>query len=289
MTLGADFANDVETTKQIIQDANTTIFGEIIAVASNNWVLLFLGLFLLLYGTIGNYIDNQNLLNENKKIISQDMKINSLNLQLNSSIEDNEQIISKLQEKHHELVENWIKNLYNSMDLIASDRLTIYFVYKQEFTLLARYSSNPKIREIHNQKFNINTGVISLCWQEGTYKEETCPKFSSNNTAYYKYMKDKYNFSKIKIDSLTMKSHKLYGVSINEADDRLGVILYENNKEDDIEKFNQICDKIQRYCSRYESYLSKFIQDAIKLDRLAQVKFNNKSVDDDILAELGRK
>ena len=288
MTIGADFANDTTVTQQVLKNSNTTITQEFFAIISNNWFLLFIGLLFLLYGTIGNHVDNKKLSEDNKNIQSKELKINSLNQQLGSAIEDNEQLMSKLQEKHQELVENWIKNLYNNLDLIANDRLTIYFVHKKEFTLLARYSSNPIIREIHNQKFNLNTGVISLCYQHGTYKEIKCPSFTDNTKAYYKYMKTKHSFTKNKIDSLTMKSHRFYGISINEADNRLGVILYESVSGKEIDKFNQICDKIGRYCSMYESYLSKFIQDAIKLDRLSQVKFNNSSVDRDLINELGK-
>jgi hypothetical protein len=287
MTLGADFANDSTTTKKILEDTNTTISQDVLAIVSNNWFLLVIGLLFLLYGTIGNYIDNKKLAEDNKNIQSKDLKINSLNQQLSSTIEDNEQLMSKLQEKHQELVENWLKNLYNNLDLISYDRLTIYFVQNQDLTLLARYSSNPVIREIHNQRFPINTGVISLCWQHGNYKEIECPSFEEEQDKYYSYMKEKYNFTKQKIDSLTMKSHRFYGVSINEADNRLGVILYESNDKKEVENFNQICDKIGRYCSMYESYLSKFIQDAIRLDRLSQIRFDNKSVDDDLITELG--
>lgn len=284
MTLGADFAFNSEESQSFLQKNGDTLTNKILVNVFNNWVLLIVGFVVFLFGTIMSHNDSKKLKEENKKL--QDLE--NLKDRLNFSKEENEALSSKLQKMHDELVRNWLKTLYNNLNLTSYERFSIYFVHKEEFTLLARYSSNPKIQKIRNQKFPLNTGVISLCWQHGEYKEDTCPDFEENAEEYYKYMEEKYSYNKEKIDRLTMKSNKYFGVSIKEADDTVGVVLYESYKLNDKENFDTNSDKIRRYCKRYESYLSKFVKDAIQLNRESNVK-TYEEVDLEALKILGGK
>lgn len=284
IALGGDFAYDLDKTLTLLKEAKN-IDGWILPILFNNWFLFLVGGIFLIIGSLGNHNDNQTLLSENNKLSLENQKLESLEEELNFSKEENETYLAQLQDKHQELIQSWLKTLYNHLKLTSKDRITIYFVQKKEFTLLGRYSSNPKIKEVHNQKFPINQGVISLCWQHGTYKENDCPSFYEKEEEYYEYMLDEYNYGRDKMSTLTMKSNKYFGVSIRDVDDTLGVILFESCDKTQ-KKFDTICATINSYCSKYESYLSKFVKDAIELDRLSNVKISD-NIDDEALEILG--
>ena len=64
----------------------------------------------------------------------------------------------------------------------------------------------------------------------------------------------------------------------------MGQVSVKKNSQD---IFDEKCETIRTYCNRFESYLSKFVNDAIQLDRLSNVKLIDESVDDEVLKVLG--
>jgi len=279
LALGGDFSYTIQESKKLLNDVNSTGIDYTLAIIGNNWVLFFLGAALLLLGTIGNYLDSKALLSENEKLKEKNVQVSNLESELNSTKEENESLMASLQKKHQELVRNWLKTLYNDLKLTSNDRLTIYFVHDGEFTLLARYSSNPKIRKIHNQRFPLNKGVISLTWEHGEYIEKSCPCYDTEPEEYTKYIETTYNYNSEEIEHLTMKSNKYFGLSILDADDTVGVIIFENCEDGKHEGFEKNSATIRRYGKRYESYLSGFVREARRLDRLSHVQNGNRSVE----------
>lgn len=61
----------------------------------------------------------------------------------------------------------------------------------------------------------------------------------------------------------------------------------ECNAEKHLDTYSKNCGIIKRYCKRYESYLSGFVREARRLDRLSNVRNGNHSIEEDALEILG--
>ncbi len=267
-TIASDFAYTYDEAKKEL-----CTNGEKCAMAFvfNEYFIFCFGIIIGLIGLIGSCYDTEMLKKQNIELKKDNKKFLKVESELKNCKEENEKLFAKLCEKNVEIVKNWLKMISSELELNTYERLTVYYEYNEEFTLLARFSQNTLHNKVHTQKFPLNQGVISKSWQHNEYKEEKCPIFNDDNKLYYKYMKDTYGYSDDRLKKITMKSDKFFGIAIQVAEDNIGVILYEkitNAKDSD---FNIKCDKLKLKCERYSNYLTIYIQDAIELDRGIQV------------------
>ena len=192
----------------------------------------------------------------------------------------NEQIL----ELQRRLAESWLKQAFKQHGMNSSERVSIYFELNKEFTILARHSANPNYKEVHNQKFALNDGVISQAWSHGECIEENCPIYDQGNPQkYLAYMSSKYGYSEEKIQRFLMKSCWYVAIAINSADDNVGVIVFESVNQN-ILSSEQIRELIS-YCRQYQSHLVKFIEESKALEVAKQMDFASRenTTDRDIL------
>lgn len=279
MAIGGDFAYEHSQAVLECEGKENCYFPYIF----NNWVCLILGAIIGIIGLIGANNDSKELKKANDELKKDNKKLKKIETELNDYKEENERLFGELREKNAEVVKNWLKIISNEMGLNTYERLTIYYEHNEEFTLLSRFSQNTVFNKIHSQKFPLNQGVISNSWQHNSYKEESSPKFEGNGQAYYDYMSSEYGYKRERLESITMKSDRFYGIAIQEAEDNIGVILYEKITNEDTDDFNRKCDKLLAKSKRHSSYLTKYIRHAIKLDRTFKVKTNDTSAEDDLL------
>ena len=191
-------------------------------------------------------------------------KVSSLNKMINSNQENIQFLNNQIYDLQNKLAISWLKQAFKQHDINSTERASIYFELNKEFSLLARYSPNPELNEVHRQKFPLNQGVISYAWRHGSCIESECPKFENNLDEYYAYMHKKYNFSLAELKVFTMKSCSYVAVAICNVDDNIGVVVFESTNHDklDLTKLNQLKD----YCKSYESHLAAFIQESKALE-----------------------
>ncbi|AGR76484.1 hypothetical protein A7H1H_0149 [Aliarcobacter butzleri 7h1h] len=286
MAMGGDYAYTLTEAKEICNGKSVCFWPYIF----NNWVCLIVGIILGITGLIYNNKDMNFLKEDNERLKKENRKLNKIESDLNSSKEDNESLKSNLREKHSDVVKTWLKMISSEIGLSTHERLTIYFEYKEEFTLLSRFSQNKLYNNIHTQKFPLDQGVISMAWQHNEYKETSSPIYKANNNRYFVYM-EKYKYTKERLERITMKSDKLYGIAIQNADDSIGVLLYEristSDNTENTSDFNQKCDTLKAICIKYQSYLTKYILDAIDLDRSINIDTSREEVEDELVKILG--
>jgi len=259
----------------------------------NSFNLLFIfGLIFCIYGGIGIYIDQNKQQEENKKLSLENDKlrksVGELKEALNFSQEELQNQKYETDKLNKELVRIWLKSL-KSLGLNSTERVTIYYEFDDTFSLLARYSINPRYTKIHRQKFPLNQGVIGKAWQHGFHIEKDCPS-SQNYPEYKEYLVKTYGYEEDKIDTLTMKSCRYVAIAIVDAGVHKGVIAFESTDPAFLE-IDERENKIREYCRDYQGQLSEFVRNGLKFDRETSIRpdVKNKSVEDDILKTLGNK
>lgn len=242
---------------------------------------------MILYGGKGTYTDQQNLSKTNQKLTSENSKVHQLKEKINSISEDSELLQNELAELQVKLVTTWLKGSARQLNLGTNCRATIYYYVNEHFYVLARYSQNPKYSEIHRQKFSRNHGVISKAWEHKSCIDiEDIPCYKDEPEKYKEYMQVKYGYEKEKTDKLTMKSCQYVAISIVEADNHLGVIVFESDKRGLLK--NQKVAQIKKYCTDYQSYMVDFIYGGIKYDKTVRISSSSEqNVDDEFMKALG--
>ncbi|MCL6352653.1 hypothetical protein [Pectobacterium polaris] len=300
LSLGCAFVGGYDHGKYIekISSDDLFIFNLISYILTNPYLYIIIGACVLILSEIGGHLKKNDLFNENLHLkqtcTENETSIKSLsndNSLLKSEINTEQEKTQKLREEicavHIKQVTTWLKGVYKQMNFTFSERVSIYFKVNQEFHILDRYSSNPDYKEIHKQKFSLNQGVISKAWQRGVYHELNAPVYSDDNNIYHEHMMKIYNFSENEISNLNMKSCRLLGVAITDADENIGVILFESTSEDSLTKI--LAEDILEYCKNYQSHLCGFVKDSIMYDdELKRNKVASKSnTDQEVLDKLG--
>lgn len=256
-------------------------------ILSNPYAGMIISALIFIWSELGNYFDKKDIMAENDNLKNDTAELLSLRKRLNESQEDCEGLKQEIYNVHLKQIKTWLKGIYKQVNLSTHDRISIYFVVEKEFSILSRYSLNPVLCEIHTRKFPLERGVLGHAWRHNEYRETGSPAFDPKNPEeYYKYMEGKYSYSREVLDGINMKSCRYLGLSITDADENIGVILFESLKEDTLRP--EIIDKIIKYCNDYQSHLCGFVKDSIVYDKAMSLKKSSTANDNDAaaLAEL---
>ncbi|WP_066167541.1 hypothetical protein [Aliarcobacter cryaerophilus] len=279
LAIAGAFGNNWDETRELWFNKN--YLSAIFSAKSSYFIL---GIVFYGIGTFLSNKENKELFQENKQLKESNKSIENLRDKIDSLENEKFDLNSEISMKHEELVITWLKLITKEQRLTINERLTIYYEHNKEFTLLARFSNHTQYTKIHKQKFPLHKGVISKSFNEIKCIENNSPIFEKDNEKYYNHMIEKYKFSRTEIESITMKSNKLFGLAIKNADDSIGVLLYEG--VGDIENFEDKCDKIEEHYKGYSDYFKKFIEDAKKLDK-SNNKTNIRKDENELMKELG--
>src|SRR5690606_23419158 len=111
-------------------------------------------------------------------------KLKGLGAAVNGYQENIQALNIQIYDLQNRLAVGWLKTAFKQHKMNSNERVTIYFELNGEFSLLARYSSNPMHKVVHRQKFPLNEGVISQAWSHGKCIENTCPSHKSDAIKY---------------------------------------------------------------------------------------------------------
>ena len=296
--LGCTFVADYDC-KTAWDSANiSNIAVKVIAIfLTNPWTYIILGLFLSLLNGVGVHgkytsIENKNFdlksdLNNKEELLEKEISKNkSLNQVINDYQENIQFLNNQIYDLQNKIAISWLKQAFKQHEINSTERASIYFELNKEFSLLARYSPNPELNEIHRQKFPLNQGVISHAWRKGFCIEDECPNFDDDATIYYDYMSEKYGFTLDQLQKFQMKSCCYVAVAICNVDDHIGVVVFESTDKEILNhsKLQQLKD----YCEKYESHLAEFIQNSKALEaakRMESAKITSNT-DSDLLSSL---
>ncbi|RJL18997.1 hypothetical protein [Pectobacterium polaris] len=186
----------------------------------------------------------------------------------NRSIEDAElelsEIKAKIQKLNIDSIELWLKVYSKQRKLTSKDRVSIYYEAEGDLYILARYSKNPTLKKTHKQKFPLDKGVISKAWEDGFY-EHQLPEYESNKSEYIEKCCKEFGYSQDEIEKLTMKSRCYYAKAIIDADDHIGIILFESYNESIIEDSEK--SSVTEFLESSSSLLANLIRNARKFDQ----------------------
>lgn len=233
---------------------------------------------LFLIGAIGMYFDQDK---QQKEIRNSD----TLRMQLNHAQEAFQSGLAKTRILQTDFAQNWLSHAFKNLKLDSFARVTIYYEVDREFILLARYSCNPDISEVHMQKFPIDKGIISQAWRHGIHIEKDAPSYDDDASIFEGFMTKKYEYGSRKINSLSMKSCRFIAIAIKQADHNIGVILFESTDKGFLNGEEQ-CDKIEKYCTDNHGQLSKFIREAISIGHKETV---GESPENELLQDLNEE
>ncbi|HDZ8838378.1 TPA: hypothetical protein RUW99_004281 [Aeromonas veronii] len=260
-------------------------------ILTNPYVGIVIGAILMIIGAISNHFiqsklqnENNNLKNENRGLQEQLSELNSLREKISEYQEDGHQLKVENYKLHEKQVETWLKGICKHIELDYESRVSIYYKDGNVFKLLARNSSNPLLKQFRRKDYPIECGVISKAWQYGYYADDNIPE---DFDAYIEYMCKKYQYAEEVLYSIQMKSCTILGLAIVDADENIGVILFESKEQNAFEKGT--IEAIKKYCSDFQSHLSGFVRDCKVYERLARTErtAENTLTHRNIIEELG--
>ncbi|EID0697600.1 hypothetical protein LA277_002722 [Vibrio parahaemolyticus] len=225
-------------------------------------------LFLIVGGTSSHYQqkdlveENENLKKKNITLSSTQSEVKKLQGDIQRLLGDGRILKEENYRLHEKQVETWLKGLCKYIGLDSDSRVSIYYVNDGSFKLLARKSPNPLLSKFNPKVYALDKGVISLSWQKGEFKDDEIPLGEAD---YVQYMSDKYNYDEEHLNEIKMKSRFMLGLAIVDADENIGVILFEsiNNQAFNDEKIASV----KKYCQDFQSYLCGFVRDCIRYER----------------------
>lgn len=270
LTLGSAYAGSYTLETELNNwRALSGIFNHVTYLCTIPYSALALGTILIIIGSTGVYFDQKIQQNKIKSLDEKITEINTLRKELNISQEELQTQKNLMSQMHINTVETWLKEAANHLKLTTYERISLYYEFKGEFYLLARYSQNPDYNAVHRQKFPKNQGVISKAWQHEKHIESKCPE--AHEQSYATYLKETYGYEESKVKELTMKSCRYFGKAVNDAHTHIGVIIFESTKKDFISTTDDT-NKLEQYCNNNQAQISKFVRESLKLDREINIK-----------------
>lgn len=289
LSLGCAFVGNYnfDTAFSAIDSMATTIA----FVLTNPYIGIILGAILMIVGGISNHliqnklqVENQDLKNDNDKLQEHLKELNSLREKISEYQEDGHQLKVENYKLHEKQVETWLKGICKHIDLNYESRVSIYYKDENVFKLLARNSANPLLKQFNRKDYPIECGLISKAWQYGYYADTDIPE---DMEAYVEYMRNKYKYSDEALYSIRMKSLTMLGLAIVDADENIGVIIFESTEPNAFKEGT--IEAIKKYCRDFQSHLSGFVRDCKVYERLARTErtAENTQTHRNIIEELG--
>jgi len=280
LVLWAEFLT--ETRHWLSSTTGTIGFGISCAFLPNSvskWPVFFLFVFCVcfIYGGWGLYksqhTSKRKINNLNDKITElEDFNLNltSENTQiandLNAAQEGYSETLINLQNVFYNLFSQYLCNkiLSRVNDFNADKRVSVYFLYENNFFIAGRYSLNHTYNSINRYRFPINEGCIGKAWEsyDGECYSGTLPDFGSDS--YLNTAKHQYNIPAETIKLLRMHSICYFAKTIeNDQNRRIGVIVFESTKTN---SFN--IDDIKRILANENRDLCHYINEYIRLHNI---------------------
>ncbi|CDL84039.1 hypothetical protein [Xenorhabdus szentirmaii] len=282
----SDVLNNIKNSESFI--------GSLALIFSSYWIyLILLGILLLIVGSVGNSREISNLKGKIKKLSNDNNILKKAETNLKEKIDEAEQELvetkTTIRKLNLDSIEIWLKVYSKQLELTNSDRVSLYYEDNKNLHILSRYSINPRLKEIHKQKFPLDKGVISDAWQNGVCYKVIPVSYSDSPSQYIKHCEAIFGYDEDEIKSLTMKSQLYFAKAITDADDHIGIIIFESynpNLFDDGKK-----DEVKSFLESSSSLLTNLIKASKKFDQemMNKTPSNATMGDEEELLKLAKK
>lgn len=284
--VGGAYVSNYDCSAEWLKVNNVSTF--IVFCLTNSYLWILIGAIIYFSSEYIRYEKTKEIETQNNTLKESVKKLKGLGAAVNGYQENIQALNIQIYDLQNRLAVGWLKTAFKQHKMNSNERVTIYFELNGEFSLLARYSSNPMHKVVHRQKFPLNEGVISQAWSHGKCIENTCPSHKSDAIKYRDYLSKKYSFLPETIDSFQMKSCWYVAIAISKADDNIGVIVFESTEPDILNETE--LDELISYCKSEQSHLAQFIDESEALEnakRIESAKISGNT-DNDFLSSLSR-
>lgn len=204
----------------------------------------YIAILLLIIGFIINIIFYFKQSKKTKSLSD----LNLVNQTQAETIQKLENQIQGIHKNYSEVFNEHLAYLFFKLKLSDSDRISMYKYKDDKFFIIGRYSTNPKLKQIHRKFYNSNEGLISKAWSLGEYFINTgVPEYGKKprtQQQVYSFFNNIAPISKETFEKITMKSKTLYLKSFMNAKgiERASIIVIESEKHKAFEQID--IDKI---------------------------------------------
>lgn len=184
-------------------------------------------------------LEKDNLIKENE--------INSLE----ASIED-------VVNSNSELFNSYLKLILSNLNFSHTERISVYKIIENNFTLIGRTSINPMLKAIGRSSYPIDEGFIGKGWAEGSYFIDDLPDPMLNKgNDYYDAVNNINQIPKATLKLIKMKSRTYYVCSIDGYDNEPTAVLVIESSNEKAFKEEEIREKIDEIKKPLEMFIEK--------------------------------
>lgn len=231
--------------------------------------LIVIGVISLIVGAVGNSREITRLKNNVQTLLNSNRTLKNNENVLKEKIEEAEQELvetkAKIRGLNLESIAIWLKVYSKQLGLKNTDRVSLYYEDNKILHILSRYSANPKLNEIHKQKFPLDKGVISEAWEMGVCYKQIREGYSNKPDEYIQHCRDTFGYDENEIKSLTMKSQLYFAKAIKDADDHIGIIIFESYDPELLNEDKRA--KIEEFLDSSSSLLTNLIRASKNFDQ----------------------
>lgn len=237
-------------------------------------IFTILGFIFLIWGFYRTLIQHNSDINELKKTHKNELDAleNKFKTSINCYQERIEDLDREIYTLHQNVPDIWLKMMFEKFDFSAHVRVSIYFMYEEQFHLLSRHSDNPNFKETHTPTHGKDEGILSQIWSDGVAEERDCPH-PKNIRNYIDYVAKKYNYDESIVKMMAMKSCRYLGTRINYSREGIGLLLIESLDECFFEKYES--SVIIDYINRSNSHLTKIVLTGKEYKKREKTKVNS--------------
>lgn len=157
------------------------------------------------------------------------------NARLRDQVESDAQLIESFGSDYFETWENFLRNLSESLNFDARDRISVYRHDGSAFTMVGRFAVLPELQKPGRGVYPVDQGVIGAAWKsgEGQHVVQDLPDPITHLEAYCTRSKDDWNLPIGTTKKLTMKPRSVAAFALNNAKNssRDVIIVFESTDE----------------------------------------------------------
>ena len=209
--------------------------------------------FFLILVSLGLYIPSIIKIIKNKKRSSELEKSIEKLTQEKEAFENS---ILKYQEGFVNFFNSYLALIFNKLELSDDERISIYHHQKDHFSLLCRYSTNPKFIKKGRPTYPDNQGFIGIGYQKGFLHINNLPNPDNQLDRYTEEVSRQCEIKDDVLRNLSMKSrsYSVYAIEHPIKKNRLAVVVFESNKYN-FDKCSEINVLLSELAEQVVSYI----------------------------------
>lgn len=211
------------------------------------------------FGAIVGSRNERNRQHQVAELQVQIVQLDEAKTELGNRYEDATQSLAEIRMEYQqtlfEMTHSYLGYLSNDIfNLSNEERISLYVFDNEQFIIVGRYSKHPTYKELNRLKLPCNEGCVSKAWLEGGEVFLTLP---SNHKEYVEALSTEFSIPRKRVKDFRMKSRSYYARAIENNRKRVGVIVFESTKQNNLEQ-NALRDEL----IKQENYICEMMEKA---------------------------